>query len=439
MFVSAPQDSGNIEVINTDNSQDIHLKIRPDNHAHYYQWFYFKVEGTENESFVIKIDNAGGASYPGWLDFGVAYRATASADGEHWSRLDTTFEHDSGVLTIQGQLTSDRMAIAFFPPYAYARHLKLIEKARSIPNCTVTSLGKSVEGRDLTLLTLGTPGADKKNIWVIARQHPGETMAEWYVEGLIDRLAAGDDLSALFDNAVLYIVPNMNPDGSYHGNLRTNALGKDLNRQWDITDNQFTAPEVYYVRKAILQKGIAAMFDVHGDETHPYVFLNGRDVRCAPAPDMFALEKSFLDAYRVESDCLQEKSCYAPSYLGQSDKNIAKNFFAERLNCLSFTVEMPNKEIVSDKKIDEKHTTRDWTPHDCKQFGAHLIPSLLKVLPELSNKKLLSQAPMSQAMSFIGGAGRMEEFNGARNGVYSASSIMLSIVMMVIVLYQHVS
>ena len=28
----------------------------------------------------------------------------------------------------------------------------------------------------------------EKKIWVIARQHPGETMAEWFVEGMMDAL-----------------------------------------------------------------------------------------------------------------------------------------------------------------------------------------------------------------------------------------------------------
>lgn len=50
---------------------------------------------------------------------------------------------------------------------------------------------------------------------------PGESMAEWFVEGLLERLTAdgaagaGDaDVTALLQSAVLYIVPNMCPDGS---------------------------------------------------------------------------------------------------------------------------------------------------------------------------------------------------------------------------------
>lgn len=29
----------------------------------------------------------------------------------------------------------------------------------------------------------GTPGEGKRVAWIIARQHPGETMAEWAAEG----------------------------------------------------------------------------------------------------------------------------------------------------------------------------------------------------------------------------------------------------------------
>ena len=28
----------------------------------------------------------------------------------------------------------------------------------------------------------GTPGPDKRPIWIIARQHPGESMAEWFMQ-----------------------------------------------------------------------------------------------------------------------------------------------------------------------------------------------------------------------------------------------------------------
>jgi murein tripeptide amidase MpaA len=35
---------------------------------------------------------------------------------------------------------------------------------------------------------VATPLALRKEIWLIARQHPGESMAEWFVEGFLERL-----------------------------------------------------------------------------------------------------------------------------------------------------------------------------------------------------------------------------------------------------------
>lgn len=29
----------------------------------------------------------------------------------------------------------------------------------------------------------GEAGKGKKRVWIVARQHPGESMAEWFVEG----------------------------------------------------------------------------------------------------------------------------------------------------------------------------------------------------------------------------------------------------------------
>jgi hypothetical protein len=52
--------------------------------------------------------------------------------------------------------------------------------------------------------------------------------AEWFMEGLLERLTSGSDAvaRALLRQAVVYAVPNMNPDGSYRGHLRTNAAGR---------------------------------------------------------------------------------------------------------------------------------------------------------------------------------------------------------------------
>ena len=53
--------------------------------------------------------------------------------------------------------------------------------------------GKSVEGRDIQLLRKGSGAEGQRKVWIIAQQHPGEHMAEWFMEGVIERLERHED------------------------------------------------------------------------------------------------------------------------------------------------------------------------------------------------------------------------------------------------------
>lgn len=57
-------------------------------------------------------------------------------------------------------------------------------------------------------------------------------MAEYFMEGLLGRLTDPSDGVArgLLKRCVVYAIPNMCPDGSARGHLRTNAAGVNLNR-----------------------------------------------------------------------------------------------------------------------------------------------------------------------------------------------------------------
>src|SRR5690606_23531050 len=110
-----------------------------------------------------------------------------------------------------------------------------------------------------------------KKIWVIGRQHPGETMAEWLIEGMLERLLDRNDPVArtLLEKASFHVVPNMNPDGSRRGHLRTNAAGTNLNRAWAAPSME-KSPEVFLIRERMQSRGVDFSLDVHGDEELPY-------------------------------------------------------------------------------------------------------------------------------------------------------------------------
>ena len=93
-------------------------------------------------------------------------------------------------------------------------------------------------------------------MWLYARQHPGETMAEWWMEGALEKLTDPDDPVArvLRRECTFHVVPNMNPDGSRRGHLRTNAVGVNLNREWHAPSAE-KSPEVLCVRNAMDETG----------------------------------------------------------------------------------------------------------------------------------------------------------------------------------------
>ena len=221
MRITSNFDSGNIAVVSLENSNDIQLKINNDNNSDFYQWFHFKIETTAGEEHSFRIVNAKDAAYPdGWKD----YQTLASYDRETWFRIDTDYQN--GELVFNHIPEFDHVFYAYFVPYSYERHLDLLHKSQLMPDTQLITLGETLDGRDMSVLQIGQPSSEKKAIWITARQHPGESMAEWYVEGLLDRLFDHDDAVSrlLMDKAVFYVVPNMNPDGSARGQYRLQEL-----------------------------------------------------------------------------------------------------------------------------------------------------------------------------------------------------------------------
>ncbi len=54
----------------------------------------------------------------------------------------------------------------------------------------MTSLGRTLNGREIDYVTFGN---GPRKCWIIHRQHPGETMASFFAEGLLLRLLGIDD------------------------------------------------------------------------------------------------------------------------------------------------------------------------------------------------------------------------------------------------------
>jgi murein tripeptide amidase MpaA len=374
MRISAKFDSGNINVINDTDASNILLEIVKDNQSDFYQWFHFKLTNNERREHVISIVNAGESAYvEGWPD----YQAVASYDREHWFRVPTEFDGKNLVITFTPEY--DSVYFAYFVPYSYERHQDMLHNAQLDIDCQLQVLGETLDGRDISLLKIGEEGEGKRKVWLTARQHPGETMAEWFMEGFIDRLLDEDDgvARSLLNSTVFYLVPNMNPDGSVRGHLRTNAAGVNLNREWAEPSMQ-SSPEVFLVREKMLEVGVDLHLDVHGDEALPVNFVAG----CEGIPSYDqrhkALEDNFKNILLAITPEFQDTRGYDKDEPGQANLTVGSNWVGEQFKCLALTIEMPFKDndLLPDLSVG-------WSDQRSSLFGRDFLTAIYHIVGEL--------------------------------------------------------
>jgi len=371
LHISSNFDSGNIVCASADDPSNIRLEISKDNNSDFYMWFHFRLTGAKDTPCTLNITNAKGAAYPkGWE----GYQAVASTDRENWVRVPTTYEN--GILSIRHTPSADSTWFAYFAPYSMERHADLIAQSQLADGVSLDVLGETLDGQPMDLLRIGEPAADKQNYWAIARQHPGESMAEWWMEGFIARLLDPADRTAqaLRERVVFHLVPNMNPDGSRRGHLRTNASGANLNREWSEPAMD-RSPEVFLVRERMQATGADFCLDVHGDEALPYNFLAGMMGIPSLSDRQKTHQQIFSDALLAASPDFQTKYGYPDAKPGKGNMTLCSNWVAEEFGCLALTLEMPFKD-----NADHPDATFGWSPARTKAFGAAHLDAMLAVL-----------------------------------------------------------
>jgi len=365
--IDADFDGGNIIVEAVDDA-GADLLIGQDADGPWFQWFFFRVRGGAGKALTLRILNAGASAYPdGWP----GYRACVSTDGETWTRAATIFA--DGVLEIAHESRADAVWFAYFAPYGLDCHQRLIARAAAAPGVEADVLGRSVDGRPIDRVSLGM---GPRQVWLLGRQHSGETMASWWMEGALDRLLDGGDpvAVALLKAARVHLVPIVNIDGAARGHLRGNAAGLDLNRQWHAPD-PVRAPEIAAVLAAMDATGVDFSLDVHGDETLPHVFIDGCDVDPLATAVQIAGVDRFRQALLAANPAFQTKVGYPPTYGGDQAPGMCTRAVARRFGAVGVTLEMPFKD-----SLDAPDPVAGWSPEASRRMGHDSLAAVLAAL-----------------------------------------------------------
>lgn len=141
--------------------------------------------------------------------------------------------------------------------YGYDSLLKDIQIWKKSPFVKVDSLGASVQGRALWMISISDtsdslssqarPSAKKHRVFIHARTHPSEVQANEIANEAIRFLLDTNIISAkLRAEYIFNIIPMYNPDGVENGIARKNANQVDLESNW----NQVVLePEVICLKK----------------------------------------------------------------------------------------------------------------------------------------------------------------------------------------------
>lgn len=374
LSISSAFDGGNIRLVSIADTK-IDLEIVKDNQSEFHQWFYFRLSGAAGRPVELRLTNCGDAAYPlGWQN----YRACMSYDREEWRRVDT--DYADGVLTIRVTPALNSVWFAYFAPYTMERHHDLIAEVAAHPAVRHRSLGQTLDGQELDYLRIGEGPVQ---VWLYARQHPGETMAEYWIEGALEKLLdEADPVSRrLVQKASFHIVPNMNPDGSRRGHLRTNAIGVNLNREWHDPKPE-RSPEVRYVRDEMDRTGVDFAIDVHGDEAIPANFLAGFEGIPSWTEAQGALYRRFSDELVRRSPDFQTRKGYEVVKPGKANLSMSTAQVAERFGAVSMTLEMPFKD-----NDDLPDPEQGWSPDRSRLLARSCLDALHMIIEDLEKRR----------------------------------------------------
>ena len=365
--INAAFDGGNIRVVGIEGDR-VDLEIVQDHASDFFQWFYFRVAGAHGRRLTFRILNAGQSAYPfGWP----GYKTRASTDRQTWRMIDTRYE--GGVLSFDYAIDGELAWFAYFAPYTMEMHHDLIARIAARPGVTHRELGVSLDGQAIDYVRIGS---GPKPVWLYARQHPGESMAEWWMEGALDWLTS-DAAAPLLARATVHVVPNMNPDGTRRGHLRTNAAGVNLNREWHAP-SAARSPEVLCVRDAMDETGVAFAIDVHGDEAIPANFIAGFEGIPNWTEDHGAKFYAFGRRLAEHTADFQIEMGYEKSSAGNANLSMSTNQLAQRFGAVSVTLEMPFKD--HDPNPDAEF---GWSPERCKALGVSCLEVLTGMIDEI--------------------------------------------------------
>lgn len=256
-------------------------------------WYFFSVANTKKgTSYKFNINNCEKKNSNYLSGMRPLFYSMKKNSG--WERAGTNIfyfqNQEKNTLRFETQFdySDDTVFIAYCFPYTYTELKNYMDNILSDQKLKMIlgtkTLCKSINGNDCRMLIVtdfkakDAQIAKREAIFISARVHPGETVCQFVMEGLLKFLLSSDAKAAyLRENFVFKIIPMLNIDGVVVGNTRSNIGGLDLNRQY--RDAEGECPEIKILTNEVIQtsqaRKVCMFLDIHGHSQNKNCFIFG--------------------------------------------------------------------------------------------------------------------------------------------------------------------
>ena len=283
---------GNLDKVVRVSNSEYDLYMRSDTKTYgNYKWFYFKITNkSEDQTVRLNIVNFKELHSL----FSEGQKPMVKHNKHPWEILHSPVSYRPSKLNKivkQGtyyQLSfeillkrDDIYYISTTIPYSFSDLHNFFD---ATPELCVGSLGKSLSGINIPLITITNPSTfgskkPKKYIIVQARQHPSETVSSFLMQYFIEFLISGTkEAQKLLSKYIFKIIPMVNIDGVTIGNARMSFSGDDLNRKFAEPD-LVLHPEILAIKRMVENckndAGVFMFLDLHGHSKKKGSFMYG--------------------------------------------------------------------------------------------------------------------------------------------------------------------
>lgn len=236
--VSCDFEGGNVCAVSVErHDNEWHVRFAADPHGGTEAlWFYFRVDGNAGDAFKLILTNAelclGGRGDWGRVHPVVRHLREGKQKTEDWQRCNGGVMHElpDGRFEVSWDVQSltGSFEFAFCYPYTHRELKETLDACKGYWRCD--AIGVTQKGRSILRVSnsYGSEKRDRPGVYIVARQHSGETPGSWVLDGLLR--SAASNLSP--DKLLIWAVPFANLDGVVDGDYGKDPHPIDLNRAW---------------------------------------------------------------------------------------------------------------------------------------------------------------------------------------------------------------